>query len=702
MAQIAIGGVTGAASGASIGAMFGPWGALVGGIIGAGLGIAEAAMAQGNTGQAPAVGDLKVQAATYGKPMPILIGTTRVAGEIINQSDLIATAVTTTVGAGMGFGTPQQGVAAYTYSITMAVSFGIPLMGPAVGITRIWADGKKIHDSRPNGAHASLRGATLRKYLGSATQLPDPWIQSKEGADICSAYRGQVYIVLEHLQLADFANHPPNITAEVVCAGSAAYPYQLIMPTSYNGGIVINSDLGIVVKYGPSGQLVTIDTQTLATVAGPATPLAANNYPVFGSDGYLYSDGDVAGGSYFNFHPWVKVDPTSLQVVQTIGFEGVFDDANHDGLGFANYMKCRNYPYILGCCGLSLPSFSEVGATIISTGQLEALAAGTPTSGDLPMRFVGKTQASAGPDPFCQDWEIDALSLSNSIAAGSLPITFDLWGVYADTVSGTCTLYQFTVSDNFLPGGGTVLGGAFGANPIVLANTIDLTSAWSVFGQPTMTYMDDGEHALIICRGSKVIKFNLDSLTVTGAELDVGGVPIAMMQQGPSDGLLYCGNGGAILNILDVLNWDIQETVNLNNYGGATLVNPQWDERNGTLWVGGVNVEEITLDSVQSSEVVLGDAVNALCQLGGLTAAQLDTSALTDSLYGYAVPRQCSIRDAIKPLADAFLFEAYEADFKLKFAKLGSSYGRGRADLRRNRSICRKRESAGTPFNYRY
>ena len=34
--------------------------------------------------------------------------------------------------------------------------------------------------------------------------------------------------MIEDLQLADFANHPPNVTAEVVCNGTAAFPYTTV------------------------------------------------------------------------------------------------------------------------------------------------------------------------------------------------------------------------------------------------------------------------------------------------------------------------------------------------------------------------------------------------------------------------------------------------------------------------------------------
>ncbi len=673
MAQLAV-----TAGGAVAGGVMGSFFPGVGTVLGAQIGAMAGAIiggiffpGGGPTAQGPVIGDLRVQAASYGKPQALLAGTIRVAGEIIAMSDLVATEVTQSVGGGLGGAAPT--VSGYTYSITMAVSFGKPLLGPAKGITRIWADGKCIYNDHVRLSYlfrgTPLLGAVIRRHLGSATELPDPFIQKKFGAKVASAYRGQVYIVIENLQLADFANHPPNLTAEVVCNGDDAYPYQTVNPggtTDWEQMLAVNSDLGVIAKLGIGGDIAIVDTQTLEVLLGPSVVTGqATSNPIFGPDGYIYAPQD----GVVNFTRWAKIDPNSLEIVQSVGARSpAFDSAFNNLIPLTNPLKNRGYPYILGVQATWL--FCSV--VIVSTGYFEALSGGAPAGGDLPMRFVAKTSSGAG-DPACQDWEIDAQSVEMN-TTGLPGAQFDLWGVWGDPSSTTLKLFHFNVSDSFAPGGGEIPGGANGVNPITLLETIDISSARSVEGGASLSYMDDGEHALLISYGSKLLKFNLDSETVTGAELGIGGISPAALVQGPSDTMLYCGSGST-LYVVDTVNWEISETVDLSNYSGSVeYSNPQWDEKTGSLWLSnGTTLYAIQLDSVTSNGVVLGEVVQGLCELGGLTADELDVSELTDTLEGYAVSRQCSIKDAIAPLASAFMFEAYEADFKLKFAKLGTS-----------------------------
>ena len=197
--------------------------------------------------------------------------------------------------------------------------------------------------------------------------------------------------------------------------------------------LAINSELGIIVKVDADGNMTSVDTANGTIIVGktavvPAPPGVPNMNVVFGADGYLYTARDAAGSN--SFSKWSKIDPTSLQIVGTVGDDdGPVDTPAYDGL-YTCLLKNRGltttgqfgYPYLLGGAPISIAP----GACIVSTGQLEALVAGTPTGGNLPMRFVGKT--AAAPDPYCSDFEIDALSITevNSPLPG---FTFDLWGV---------------------------------------------------------------------------------------------------------------------------------------------------------------------------------------------------------------------------------------------------------------------------------
>jgi hypothetical protein len=83
-----------------------------------------------------------------------------------------------------------------------------------------------LAESSINGRSFRFGEHVYRFHLGSDTQAPDPVIEMHEGAGNAPAYRGLVYLTFDELPLRDFGNRIPNITAEVVAAGSTVHPNQ--------------------------------------------------------------------------------------------------------------------------------------------------------------------------------------------------------------------------------------------------------------------------------------------------------------------------------------------------------------------------------------------------------------------------------------------------------------------------------------------
>ncbi|WP_270933396.1 phage tail protein [Falsiroseomonas oryzae] len=75
------------------------------------------------------------------------------------------------------------------------------------------------------------------------------------------------------------------------------------------------------------------------------------------------------------------------------------------------------------------------------------------------------------------------------------------------------------------------------------------------------------------------------------------------------------------------------------------------------------------LTRATATELTLGDVVQQLCVRAGLAPGDINVAGLTDSLRGYLLPPPMSARDAITPLASAFLFDAVEQDDMLLFRK---------------------------------
>jgi Putative phage tail protein len=186
-------------------ALGGPLGASIGSFIGSQ--IDQALFAPTIKSEGPRLGDLSVQASSYGNPIPRVFGAeNRISGNVIWSTGLVETKSTKTQG-GKGGG-PKTKTTTYTYHVDCAIAL---CRGQIGSVKRIWADGKLFRDEAGVQKHATA----IRLYTGTESQSPDPTMQAALGAGNCPAHRGLAYIVFEHLELADFGNRLPNFTFEV-------------------------------------------------------------------------------------------------------------------------------------------------------------------------------------------------------------------------------------------------------------------------------------------------------------------------------------------------------------------------------------------------------------------------------------------------------------------------------------------------------
>lgn len=189
----------------------------------------------------------------YGSDIPIGFGTDRYEGNLMWWSEirLIKSSDTQTQG-GKGGPKQQTTTTTYEYFVDLDVAFvQVPEFGDeAEAVLRIWADGKVIYDAT-SAPVQQADNLTFRFYNGSETQLPDPLIEAAEGTDNVSAHRGLVHIVFENLDLSDFGNRIPAISAEIAMGGTASTIISTFIQEdmtfatgSNNGGITGHMALG--------------------------------------------------------------------------------------------------------------------------------------------------------------------------------------------------------------------------------------------------------------------------------------------------------------------------------------------------------------------------------------------------------------------------------------------------------------------------
>lgn len=205
MAQLVLG-----VAGAVVGSFFGM--PQVGWMIGSALGGALS-QPDGQTSEGPRLGDLSVQASTYGTMVPIVFGSMRVNGNVIFCTDKREVTTTTEEG---GKGGPSATTTTYSYNVDIAISL---CANTIAGIRKIWSNGKLIYDQSTGADLAtaissSTRSAGFKIYLGTETQLPDPTIEAGLGLGNVPAYRGTAYVVFAAMDCPN--GQIPQLSFEVV------------------------------------------------------------------------------------------------------------------------------------------------------------------------------------------------------------------------------------------------------------------------------------------------------------------------------------------------------------------------------------------------------------------------------------------------------------------------------------------------------
>jgi hypothetical protein len=108
--------------------------------------------------EGPRLTDLNAVRADPGVPLPIVYGTDRVPGIVIDSTDIIETKHKQKVG---GKGGPKQTQISYTYHVD--IDFML-CEGPILGVGRIWADGKLVRGTR---YEMSLQAETAEEKAGA-------------------------------------------------------------------------------------------------------------------------------------------------------------------------------------------------------------------------------------------------------------------------------------------------------------------------------------------------------------------------------------------------------------------------------------------------------------------------------------------------------------------------------------------------------
>ncbi|QQR68379.1 MAG: phage tail protein [Alphaproteobacteria bacterium] len=266
---------------------------------------------KGQNIEGPRIDDLSVQTSTYGAPIPLLYGTMRISGNVIWSTPLKETRNVKKSSGGKGGG-KKSSQTTYSYSVSFAVGLCV---GPVSTVRRIWADTKLIYDAASSNTQAMERyPGVVRIYTGDENQLPDSTIEMALGVGNVPAYRGRCILVLTDLQLADFANRIPNISAEVVGAGGLRCEAVILPPLEdmFREGGWVDPARGVLIGQGANHifKYDLVNNRLLLNVAVPSYHLYGTLCGI-DSRGYYYHAADILGVGM----TLVKRHPDSLAIV---------------------------------------------------------------------------------------------------------------------------------------------------------------------------------------------------------------------------------------------------------------------------------------------------------------------------------------------------------------------------------------------------
>ncbi|MDD3030582.1 MAG: phage tail protein [Alphaproteobacteria bacterium] len=264
---------------------------------------------KGSNTEGSRLSDLSVQTSTYGGTIQLVYGTMRVSGNVIWSMPLKETRhVSRQGGKGGGGGASST---SYSYSASFAVGLCV---GPVSTVRRVWADTKLVYDATASNTQATEKyPGVIRIHTGAEDQQPDSTMEMHLGAGNAPGYRGLCYLTFTDLQLADFANRIPNISAEVVASGGMDCD-ALILPKisgMLRDGGIINPSHGTLVGV-TSSRIFKYDLIHNSVLLN--APLNASIYGgLMGYDreGYIYHAVDAYG---VTMH-LVKRHPDTLAIV---------------------------------------------------------------------------------------------------------------------------------------------------------------------------------------------------------------------------------------------------------------------------------------------------------------------------------------------------------------------------------------------------
>jgi len=612
--------VLGVAGAAALGPMGLAWGGAFG-LTGAQIGFMAGSMLGSSLTklpdiQGPRMGDLKVQASTYGAPIPIYYGTARGAGQVIWSSDLIETEHEEDAG---GKGGPSQSVSTYTYSVNCAVAV---CAGEISGIRRIWANGNLILDQSASNTGPTGQSNNIRVYTGSETQVADSLLESYLGAGNVPAHRGLAYVVFENLQLEKYGNRIPNFSFEVVADGAVATVSNTQLSTS---GLIVDSMMhpyidGLVLSVAPdNGDSEPFVLHITDAISKTDREINVGTIPASKGGGKICHVKVVVNKIVLLDEIWVSTDAIDYGYSSDIAT--AFDTAT---LAFSRMITPAAGPNMNKAAGNMI--FDKNFNKVLFATDGSTITAGYNALDPLTLLWDGVDNTD-----MLNDW------YTGHGIAGDNSVALSNYGGYVCIfVDG-----QYVHSQN------TTVNA-----PYLAYDPLRERYAWwdrNASSKSVFRVIDDS--------GS----FEMTEYTPdTGSISSFGALNYFAIAD------KYMLSDTDNLYLLNADTFEVEDTWSIFPSTGSIYESheipgmPEYTVSNVSSTTGMALVP--LTDRLSANTVTLSSIVTDICERVGLAAGDIDVTGLTDEVEGYTIAQQMTARAAIDGLQAAFYFDAVESD----------------------------------------
>ena len=648
-------------------------GATIGGAIG---GVVDRAIFADEGGdprhtQGPRLADLVITSTTLGRAIPKLWGTMICGSNIIQSSGIVEHANVETLAVpgdkktmSKGKGPAPDTHTTFTYTLTFAVGF---CEGPAEAILRMWAGNELIYDVTGTGPVSSM-GGNIRLYLGTEDQLPDPALEALVGAENALAYRGLVYAVFDTVLVT---GPPPQITAEIAMVSSDATATGTIDTAALlETAALFANFVAAITENSTNSTLYLLDTVGLTEIFNITVDAGPWEH---GSS--TYNVQPIADGSL----------PIDLNGQIYLGRVGLF--------GTASFWR---YDALTGKL-TGRTTITDHGGGLYSgdypdtfLGMEDAVIIGR--FGAQKLVVVGVTASTLG----CRIATYDVSPLANTdteVAAGIdlLPqiATNELSGFLSTTITpdGPCLAGDADGNIWLSAAGSDGNGYLLKVDPVTCVPLETNTLTGRQYLKALLYY--EAENALLTFQETSpssgiwdLVKWDIDDAAITATLRLPGGISIEksspMLRQGVISHRIWVGEGENLYYQIDVSgDMSLARTETITGHAGNTqlaLYSPLQHALvlNDFPAFSFEHVHVHYLDRQIGGTTTLRQVCEDICEEAGLDPdTDVDATALTDTVRGYALSSRQPAVGGIKALIPAFQFDARESDWQIEFVKRG-------------------------------